>query len=153
MLTEFAVSTPQGPVALTKAIATFEQKGFPAATAVDGKTGGRKNGWAISGGGVGSDQAIYFTLAEPLVVDAATSLTCTLRFDYGDHHTLGKFRLSTTTAPGHAGPAEADLPKDVLAALRVEAVQRNDAKKRSCERTIGASLLHLKMCAQRSRKP
>ena len=136
VLTEFSAATPEGPLALAKATATFEQKGYPASAAIDGKTGEKKNGWAISGGGIGLDQSIYFQLAQPLVREGGGPVTFTLRFDYGELHTLGKFRLAMTSTPGPIVAPGTGLPAEIVALLKVETSTRTDAQRADAEKAF-----------------
>ncbi len=128
VLTEFSVAAPgKDALPFTKATATFEQADYPAAEAVDGKIVGGDNGWGITGG-VGVDQALYAQLAEPLVRSAgAEPLTFTLRFDYGNQHMLGKFRLAYTTSAGPIEPPQSSAPPEIATLLKTDPAQRDDA--------------------------
>jgi hypothetical protein len=115
VLTEFSVERDSKPVKIAKATATFEQKGFPAAKAVDGKNEGKDNGWAVAGA-TGVDSGLYLELAETMATE--TSVVVLLRQNYGDNHTLGKFRLAATVAPKPIRAPNKAVPEDVLAALK-----------------------------------
>ncbi|MGV3532962.1 MAG: DUF1553 domain-containing protein, partial [Chthoniobacteraceae bacterium] len=55
---------------------------------------------------------------EPLTGDDEKTLVVTLRQDYGDKHTLGKFRLSLTGSEGPIrAPGKSNLPKEVSDAV------------------------------------
>lgn len=106
---------------LSEATATFEQPKFPAKHAIDGVTDQKSNGWAVMGN-TGNPAAAYFEFAEPLGEDA--TVTVQLTQNYGTNHTLGKFRLSATTAPKPIRAPNAGVPADVLAAIKVAPAQR-----------------------------
>src|SRR4029453_6945188 len=124
VLTEFTaeeVGTPNRPIQIAKATATFEQEKFPAAATIDGISKERNNGWAIKGR-TGQDHFIVFECAKPLAADAERTILFTLRHDRGENHALGKFRLSATTSPR---PAETiqdqkNLPPEIIAILKTE---------------------------------
>jgi len=81
-------------VALDKAIADFTQKQFSAAATIDGDA---KTGWAVEGG-LGQDHELVISFKEPLAALAGARLVVTLDQQHGGSHTLGRLRLSTTTA-------------------------------------------------------
>ena len=103
------------------ATADYAQNGFGADRAIDAEGG---TGWAV-GGRVGQAHALAFELAEPLKADGEVELTFTLKQDYGERLTLGRFRLSATSqaAPVRIWPAE------VQAAL-AQAPESRDEKQR-----------------------
>jgi hypothetical protein len=137
VLSEASVTDGAGQlIKLVHASATFEQSGFPASAAIDGKTDKGK-GWAI-GGANGSDHAIVFELASPLPTGGGEtggdkprrSLVLTLRQLHGDNHTLGRFRVSATVSerPIRA-PRVALPPRDVVDAVRFDASSRDAAQR------------------------
>ncbi len=129
VLTEFsAEQAGGGAVKIAGASATFEQPGYSAAAAIDGKVGDRGNGWAVMGA-AGADHAIYFSLAQPIVGAGEKVITATLRFDYGDNHTLGKFRLSATSMPGSIAVPKALVPPEISAILKTESSARTEVQR------------------------
>ena len=124
VLTEFSADA----LKFVNASATFEQPGYSAAAAIDGKIGDRANGWAVMGA-AGADNAIFFQLAQPLTGEGEKAVTFTLRFDYGENHSLGKFRLSATSAPGPIGVPKSPVPPEILALLKIDSAQRNDEQR------------------------
>ena len=81
---------------LTSAWATNElDPGMSAQAALDG---GPKTGWSLSPEATGKDHAVAFEFAEPIGFEGGTRLTITLRFDYNSQYTLGRPRLSVSTA-------------------------------------------------------
>lgn len=119
------VSVTQGdnqPVALAAAHTLYTQNDFSAAAVIDGNTG-KNNGWAIAGA-IGRQHAIVFELAEPIGTADETALTFTIAQNHGAGHTLGKFRLSATTASPVPAPKTELPPQDIL-----DIVQRAPAER------------------------
>lgn len=129
VLTETKVVDAQGKaVALAHASATFEQSGFPAFSAIDGKMG-PNNGWAIAGA-TQTDNAIVFETAAPLGDGTPTALTLTLHHQHGSDHTLGRFRiLATTLSPPVRAPRAMIPPPQVFEAIRVAPDQRTASQR------------------------
>ncbi len=72
--------------------ADYAQEGFPAQNAIDGKT---DTGWGIGGPGGGmKHRHAIFELAEPLELKGSAAVNLRLVQNFGQHHTLGRFRLS-----------------------------------------------------------
>lgn len=90
------------PVTFSKASATFAQKGWPAGSAVDGDP---KTGWAFHPC-TGEKQTLVLQLKDTLDLGegSETELAISLDQNYGEDHTLGRFRLSVTNS---TGPLEA----------------------------------------------
>jgi hypothetical protein len=127
VVTEFELAGPDGkPVKIASASATAERPDRPAAAAIDGKldTG---NGWSV-GAVAGADQGIVFELAAPLPAGTA-SLTVTIRQLRGENRTLGRFRLSATSAAGPHKATAALPPKEILDILRTDPAKRSPAAK------------------------
>jgi hypothetical protein len=118
-------------VKLVNPKATFEQKGLPVSAAIDGD---KKSGWAIDPQ-FGKDHGAVFELESPLGFEAGTLLTFTLRFETNDSHSIGRPRLSITTAltpasiEGDAGPH--DLVLEVSRILEIPAERRSDQQRSS----------------------
>ena len=128
VLSEFRVTTESTPIILANASATHAQAGYPAAHAIDGKS---DTGWAILDQAGRPNVAVFEgkeafgPCCEQCLDD---ELTIVLKFDYGGRHTLGRFRLSTTTAPR---PVLAEgLPKSVAEALGVPLEKRDAGSKK-----------------------
>ena len=105
VLTEFSVEaetaeTPgtNTPVELANATADFEQPDFPVSHAIDGVLD--KGGWGIDAGPARRNTArqAVFQTKKPLGHAPGTILHFTLRQNQGDILTIGRFRLSATTA-------------------------------------------------------
>lgn len=85
-------------VTLQNATATFSQSAFPVGQLIDGITSGA-NGWAINPNEGVPQTTVWET--DPLTTvggPEGTALMLTLIQNHGGNHTLGRFRLSVTTA-------------------------------------------------------
>jgi hypothetical protein len=116
VLNEFSVAEGTTGLKIAEATATFEQANMGVKLSIDGKGNEEKKGWAVLGN-TGNDAAAYYELAKP--IEGGKTLTFQLRQIYGDHHTLGKFRLLATTASKPIRAPNALFPAEVLAALKV----------------------------------
>ena len=107
---------------LHHATATFSQVSWEVAKAVDGDA---KTGWAFSPQ-FGERHAAVFEVADPLDFGEGnqTALEFTIQQQYGQEHTLGRFRLSATVAPQ---PVVA-LSPIALAVLNKPAAERSAAE-------------------------
>ncbi|MBX7259221.1 MAG: DUF1553 domain-containing protein, partial [Candidatus Hydrogenedentes bacterium] len=102
-------------VAIGAAQADFEQKDFPVAATIDGKN---DTGWAVSGHEKPANHEAVFTFAAPLAGGQGTTLVVRLKHQSSyDQHTVGKFRLSLTTAASPAVTQSMALPQDILASI------------------------------------
>jgi hypothetical protein len=108
------------PAALTlqNPTADFEQDGFPVAKAIDADAGA-KSGWAISPQSNRAHEAV-FGLFKPVGAEHGTTLTFTLKQVFGSGATIGRLRLSATTAtpPPHALPGRISEILTVVSASR-----------------------------------
>jgi len=136
VLTEFTVeASTDAPkletnrVALQNATADFSQPDFPVAAAIDGVIT-NKTGWAVDdlpGRRNHSRQAVFET-KEAVGFEGGTVLKFTLDQSYGDADTLGRFRISASTAPR---PLRADpLSRQARAILSLPPQQRTTAQER-----------------------
>ena len=107
-------------VKFSNARASFSQKSYEVAKAIDGNPGGPNAGWAISPE-IGKNQTAIFNIADPVQLEGGSILRFTLKQPYDEIHTLGKFRLSVTT---QNGPLPFALPADVKEALALQKDQR-----------------------------
>jgi mono/diheme cytochrome c family protein len=109
-------------VALSGAHADFAQKEWPAAHAIDGKTGeGKKGtGWAV-GPRYGKPHWLIVTTAKPIMFKGTTKIRLVLEQQYGSQHTLGKFRITARTGQS----ASDGIPTEVAKILKVEPGQRS----------------------------
>jgi len=106
-------------VKLKSATASFSQKDFSVAAAIDDNS---STGWAILPE-VGKANSAIFELDQKLDVAKGETLQIALVFEskFGQHQ-LGRFRLSATSAANPQGAAS--LPESVAAALRVPIEKR-----------------------------
>ena len=111
------------PVTFGVPSATFSQDGYGPANAVDGNPA---TGWAVVPR-TGEDHVAVFPFAKPVGGPSGVRLSVTLDQRHPDGtHSLGKFRLSVTTAADpRAGPA---VSADVAALLAVPVGQRTPAQ-------------------------
>jgi hypothetical protein len=151
-------SAPERPaVALRNASASFAQgqdgKEFPPEAVIDGKL--EKTGWAVAPQFGRRHEAVFETAAD-LGFEAGTRLVITLQQQFGQQHTLGRFRLAVTTDPR---PVRAGgLPDEVRAALATAAPQRTDQQREAITayyKTIDAGLQKLtaKIAAHQAKQP
>jgi hypothetical protein len=123
-------------IALQNATATFEQpedsgrhpfKKFAIASVISADPPTEIWGWAIAGQ-TGRPQAAVFETASDLKIGAEDSLTITLAQNFNNpHHTLGRFRLSVTTAPRPVRAADS-VPPQIAQILAVAAASRTEAQ-------------------------
>ncbi|MBI3415310.1 MAG: PQQ-dependent sugar dehydrogenase [Verrucomicrobia bacterium] len=108
------------PVGLTNATADFSQTGFAAGNAIDGLTA---TGWAI-GPEWGKAHYAIFETVKTTGFKEGTKLIFTLEQNFGDQATIGRLRLSVTTAPL---PVRADdTPEAIQEILRMPADSRTE---------------------------
>ena len=105
--------------------ATFSQKNYEVAKAIDGRPGGPNAGWAISPQ-IGKNQTAIFGIGQPVGHGEGSILRFTLKQPFDDKHTLGKFRLSATTK---TGPLPFAVPDNIKTILALAPEKRNDKHK------------------------
>src|SRR5262249_5091100 len=110
--------------ALRSAAADFSQQDFPVAGAIDGNP---TTGWAVYPE-VGRPHVAVFELGEALRSAGGARLMITLDClsQFGQHQ-LGRFRLSTTSAPDSIRSVR--LPADVQAILARAPGERTEAER------------------------
>lgn len=109
-------------ITLHKPQQSFAQDQFPIANALLGQSG---SGWAISPQ-FGKNHSGLFELKDLPPSDKGYIFTVTLSMKFGGKHTIGKFRLSTTT---DTQPRLADgVPENVRQLLAVPSNQRTPAQ-------------------------
>jgi hypothetical protein len=104
---------------LTEATADFSQEGWPVDKAIDGDPSAQ-SGWAVSPQ-FGKPHYAIFKTKLPVSLAGPKTLSFTLVQSYGGKHTLGRFRISATTA---AAPPRA-LPQSIHEILAVAAEIRS----------------------------
>jgi Protein of unknown function (DUF1549)/Protein of unknown function (DUF1553) len=110
---------PQGDLAAGRVVALqggeadFAQEGYAAAGAIDAEP---KSGWAVMPQ-FGKPHAAIFATAEDVGTAAGSVLSIVLDQPYGGQHTLGRFRISATTAKR---PVKLDtMPGEIVAILAI----------------------------------
>jgi mono/diheme cytochrome c family protein len=102
--------------------ATFEQKDFPIAAAIDDQ---EATGWAI-GGEISKDHSAVLELAEPLSNENGTTLSVQLDFKKNKQHAIGRLRISVATATTFESlDAGNGVPESILKALATPAEKRS----------------------------
>ena len=107
------------PVVLRAALADFSQEGYPVANAIDKNPG---TGWALYPQ-VGQAHEGVFAFDKPVAQAGGAKIEIVLDQNFGSGATIGKFRVSATSAP-----EPVPLPADVGAVLAAPAAQRDAAQ-------------------------
>ncbi|YCM43188.1 PSD1 and planctomycete cytochrome C domain-containing protein [Verrucomicrobiaceae bacterium 227] len=119
-LTAIAPDGHKEEIQLTAPQATHQQnqENLSAASSIDENT--ETTGWAIDLGGIGHDQAAVFQLATPLDPSLDSTLEIEMRFAANGQHSLGRFRISTSSLsspPVKGGDGHDDSLQNALKAL------------------------------------
>ncbi|HEY8505059.1 MAG TPA: PSD1 and planctomycete cytochrome C domain-containing protein, partial [Gemmataceae bacterium] len=109
-------------VKLTAPRATFEQKGFAVAGALDADP--VTSGWAVDPQ-FGKDHAAAFRFESPIGFEGGTVLTVTLKFQNNVGHGIGRPRIALTTAAELPALTAPPVPAAVREALAVDAGERS----------------------------
>jgi len=104
--------------------ADFTQAQYSVKEAVNGKSDGTRDGWAI-GGKVGEPHYARFAFKEPVGGAGGISLTFILQHRFREGLSIGRFRLWVTTA---SDPLELGVPEEVRVALQTPAERRTEAQ-------------------------
>ncbi len=125
------------PIALTKASATYEQRGWPVASLVDPSA--KSRGWAIDGNSPDkriARRAMFLPAASVQVVKG-TKLTARLRHasGFGDHN-VGRFRISVTQLPPDQATLDGGtgLPPAIPRILAIAPETRTSADRQALEK-------------------
>jgi hypothetical protein len=117
------------PLEISAAGASHSQKGWDVAEAIDDDP---RSGWAILPLSGQSHQAV-FALKTPVpardeqTASTPARLTISLHQNHGGSHTLGHFRLASTTAPRPIEALEKDsVPPEILEILKLAVANRSD---------------------------
>lgn len=127
-----AVVKGGGPVIVADVAADYSQGDWGVRELLEGsvKPGKDGAGWAV-GGATGRGHHADFGFAEAIESKGATELTLTLTQNYGEQHTIGRFRLHALTAPTALA-----LPEEVRDVLARPAAQRGDEDRQRLARHI-----------------
>jgi len=120
IVTEFSVKANGQPVKLTSVTASFSQRNWAVAGAIDGNP---KTGWAINPE-FGKPAWAIFRLAEPLKLKPGSQLVFSIEQNYGGGRTIGRPRLSAIAGD----PSAINLPNDIAAILRKAKRTQKDAE-------------------------
>ncbi len=141
------------PVAFGRAIADFSQGNFEIAKAIDGNAG-PNSGWAVSPQ-FGRPHVAVFELKEPTGFADGAVVTVTMEQTFtGKQHTIGKFRLSATTAK--LPITLSNLPDSLTHILAVEPAKRTAEQKAELTRYFrgqDAELIRLTQAVNEFGKP
>ena len=103
-----------------QASADFDQDGWSAALAIDGRF---DNGWGIHPA-EGQSHQVVFILAKPLKLKTGSKLTISLKQLSGGSHLIGRMKLSVTDAPADHAVV---TPTAVAEAMQLPAEKRSEA--------------------------
>ncbi|MEQ8837786.1 MAG: PSD1 and planctomycete cytochrome C domain-containing protein, partial [Lacipirellulaceae bacterium] len=112
------------PIEFEKATASFVPPGLDADRAIDGQP---DTGWTIAKQ-EGNRHAIVLHLAKPLQLSKHERLKVRLQHEFFYPAGLGRFRISTTSAPNEVKPS--DLPEEVVLALIIPEEKRTSHQQR-----------------------
>jgi hypothetical protein len=123
------------PIAFDAASASFEQtsggevspyRKWPAQAAIDGDKFGPTLGWAIAPQFNAAHYAIFETAADLGKGRKNLQLSVTMKFNFGQGHAIGHFRLSATDSPRpvHATP-DKGLPANIVALIQTPVPKRS----------------------------
>jgi WD40 repeat protein len=102
--------------------ADFVQKDHDLKHVFDGKVEqGRREGWAVGGGGVAQPHWASFAFEKPLGTAEGTTLRIILQHRFQAPYDIGRFRLWVTTSPN---PAAEGLPADIADIASISALLR-----------------------------
>lgn len=114
------------PVKLLRPRADFEQSGYPVRNAIDSDEQGDVTGWAIAPEMSKPHTAIFYV--DPGIGGAGgTRLTFVMDHQFGQQHTVGRFRISVNTDPNAADVPV--IPESIAVITKVPAGQRTPEQK------------------------
>jgi mono/diheme cytochrome c family protein len=122
------IGLPPIPLPIKRAVADFNQMGWSIEQAIDNNV---KTAWGIYPE-VGKPHSAVFELARPLTIEKGTTVTFMLAQLHGEHHLIGRPRLSCTktTDPKLAEP----LPSSIAKFLEISREQRTPAQQNELTR-------------------
>lgn len=127
VLHEFELTAGDAPVKWSSVSASHSQQDWAVAGAGDGNP---QTGWAILPQVGNANHAVFETSTD--VGDGSeTTLVFNLHHNFGGAHSIGRFRLSATTAPRPVRADGAGPPKEVLDILAVDNAARTDAQRQA----------------------
>ncbi|MBM3994683.1 MAG: DUF1553 domain-containing protein [Planctomycetes bacterium] len=114
------------PVKLIRPQATFSQDGFPIANAVDNNPA---TGWAVAPQ-FGKSQVAVFEFQPKVGATEGTTFKLTMLQNFGNQHTIGKFRISVTTSKPPV-LLQGTVPENVAKILELPKDMRTPAQQAS----------------------
>jgi hypothetical protein len=135
------------PVKLTKARATFDQKGLPVTAVIDDDA---KSAWAVDPE-FGKDHAAVFEFEKPIGFDDGTIINVTLKFENNDGHNIGRPRFALTSGKTDGDLRAVGITEAAREALQVSADNRTLPQKvalMAWYHTIDAEWIKLHRAAQ-----
>jgi len=124
VLNRFTVTADGSPLNITDASATHSQRDYHVEHAL---VDNGKYGWAILPK-TGQRLAAVFETSSKIGDGEPVELVFTLRQTYGYQHTIGRLRLSATSAPGPLR-VEAEPDEDIAAIVRTPPGERTEAQR------------------------
>ncbi len=120
------------PLKFTKAVADYSQNGWDIAFALGGTAG---KGWAVDGPTKKENRKAMFLLEKSVAVPKDATITVRVVQDTLPQHSIGRFRLSTTSLPAKevtlAGSA---IPESLRKAILTDAAKRSPEQKADIEK-------------------
>jgi Protein of unknown function (DUF1553)/Protein of unknown function (DUF1549)/Planctomycete cytochrome C len=140
VLNEMVAVAGEKPLEWSAVTATHSQTDYPIEHAADGNP---NTGWAIHPQ-VGRDNEAVFETKGEVEAGSGAPFSITMQFNFGNAHTIGKFRVAATTSPRpvRAGN-ELGLPKPIADVVLTEPARRTDQQKQDLSayyRTIAPQL-------------
>lgn len=123
---------PRNPIFPGGVAADYSQEGWGVSGLLDdnARAGKDGTGWAV-GGGIGKAHHADIGFAEPVVITEPTEFTLQLVQNYGEQHTIGRFRLSAMTTP-----TKLIVPESVRVALATPDDQRTPDMRTAIQRHV-----------------
>jgi hypothetical protein len=142
----------QAAVAFKDARADFSQKQYEVKDAINGKSEGGRDGWAVAPQ-FGVPHYARFSFAKPLGDDKGTSFTLTMQHRFRDNYSVGRLRVWATTS---GKPLEQGLPGNIQTIVKTPAADRTEAQNKTLAayyRTVDPGLLKKELALATARKP
>ena len=132
VLNEFEVHQGERKVSWGVVTGSYSQDKYGVAGLADGKP---DTGWAILPRAGAESHAVFESSNVLASRNRMTSFTLRLDQNYGDRHTLGRFRiLATDSAPPIRAQDSGGIPVDVVTALQVQSSRRSPQQKSAISR-------------------
>ncbi len=120
VLSELEIFADDKPLEFSEAITSYAQPDYPVAQIVDGR---QDRGWGIYPN-LGKTNSAYLQLAKTWEAVGSASLHLKLFFQHGSSHSIGRFRISATTAE----LADSSIPMKQRAILAIAPSQRSNSE-------------------------